>query len=56
MTDGFCFKLSGEEVQDDQSVIRISLFTTFMPLTEMTDAQREAIFEECLKDVDNLRV
>ena len=56
VTDGFCFKLSGEEVQDDQSVIRISLFTTFMPLTEMTDAQREAIFEECLKDVDNLRV
>jgi hypothetical protein len=25
-----------------------------MPLSEMSDVQREAIFEECMKDLDNL--
>ena len=25
-----------------------------MPLSEMSDVQREAIFEECMKDIDNL--
>ncbi len=49
--DGFCFKLSGEERKDD-SVIRISLFTTFMPTSDMSETQRRAIFEECLKDID----
>lgn len=50
--DGFCFKLSGEERKDDSSVIRISLFTTFMPTAEMTKTQQEAIFEECMKEID----
>ena len=53
--DGFCFKLSGEEkVEGEQQPVRASFYTTFMPLTEMTDSQREAIFEECMKDVDGL--
>ncbi len=52
--DGFCFKLSGEEKKEDGSVIRISLFTTFMPTTDMSDTQREAIFEECMRDLDKL--
>jgi hypothetical protein len=25
-----------------------------MPLSEMSDVQREAIFEECMKDLENL--
>jgi len=25
-----------------------------MPLSEMSDVQREAIFEECMKDLDSL--
>ena len=54
VADGFCFKLSGEEVLDDKPAIKISLFTTFMPLSDMTDSQREAIFEECMKDVGEL--
>lgn len=53
--DGFCFKLSGEERYDDGKIIRISLFTTFMRTSDMSDSQREAIFDECMKDVDNLK-
>lgn len=53
--DGFCFKLSGEEkMEGEEGTVRISFFTTFMPLSEMTAAQREAIFEECVKDIDGL--
>ena len=52
--DGFCFKLSGEETISGDDPVRISFFTTFMPLSEMSDVQREAIFEECMKDLDNL--
>jgi hypothetical protein len=29
-------------------------FTTFMPLSDMSRSQQEAIFEECMKDIDNL--
>ena len=46
--DGFCFKLSGEETVEDNEPIRISFFTTFMPLSDMSDSQREAIYEECM--------
>jgi hypothetical protein len=50
--DGFCFKLSGEEkMEGDDQPIRISFFTTFMPLSGMSTTQREAIFEECMKDM-----
>ena len=50
--DGFCFKLSGEEkMEGDDQPIRISFFTTFMPLSGMSSTQREAIFEECMKDM-----
>ena len=52
--DGFCFKLSGEETIDGKAPIRISFFTTFMPLSEMSDTQREAIFEELMKDIAEL--
>ena len=52
--DGFCFKLSGEETVAGDDPIRISFFTTFMPLSEMSDIQREAIFEECMKDIAEL--
>ena len=52
--DGFCFKLSGEETISGEDPVRISFFTTFMPLSEMSDVQREAIFEECMKDLDGL--
>lgn len=52
--DGFCFKLSGEETIGGADPVRISFFTTFMPLAEMSDTQREAIFEECMKDIENL--
>ena len=52
--DGFCFKLSGEETISGEDPVRISFFTTFMPLSEMSDVQREAIFEECMKDLENL--
>jgi hypothetical protein len=53
--DGFCFKLSGEEaLEGGEQPIRISFFTTFMPLSDMTDSQREAIFDECMKDIDAL--
>ena len=52
--DGFCFKLSGEETVEGEQPVRISFYTTFMPLAEMTESQREAILEECMKDVDAL--
>ena len=52
--DGFCFKLSGEETISGEDPVRISFFTTFMPLSEMSNTQREAIFEECMKDIDAL--
>ena len=52
--DGFCFKLSGEETVDGKDPVRISFFTTFMPLVEMSDTQREAIFEELMKDIAEL--
>ena len=45
--DGFCFKLSGEEAVDGEDrTVKISFYTTFMPLSEMSESQREAIFEE----------
>ena len=52
--DGFCFKLSGEETIEGEDPIRISFFTTFMPLSEMSESQRDAIFLECIKDLENL--
>ena len=52
--DGFCFKLSGIEHQAGKSPVEISFFTTFMPLSDMTKSQQEAIFEECMKGIDNL--
>ena len=52
--DGFCFKLSGEETIEGEDPIRISFFTTFMPLSEMSESQRDAIFWECIKDLENL--
>ena len=54
VNDGFCFKLSGEETIEGKDPVRISFFTTFMPLSDMSDTQREAIFEECMKDIDRL--
>ena len=56
VNDGFCFKLSGEETIEGESPIRISFFTTFMPLSDMSDTQKEAIFEECMKDIDRLNI
>jgi hypothetical protein len=52
--DGFCFKLSGEETIGGGDPVRISFFTTFMPLAEMSETQREAIFEECMRDIQGL--
>ena len=49
VADGFCFKRSGEESVKGEQPVRISLFTTFMPRDEMSESQRNAIFEECLK-------
>jgi hypothetical protein len=54
VNDGFCFKLSGEEALEGEKPVRISFFTTFMPLSDMSESQREAIFEECMKDIDDL--
>lgn len=54
VNDGFCFKLTGEETIDGESPVKISFFTTFMPLSDMSDSQRDAIFEECTKDIDRL--
>lgn len=48
--DGFCFKLSGEErIDGEDQPVRISTFTTFMPLSDMTDTQRDAILDEYMK-------
>ena len=55
VNDGFCFKLSGEETIEGEDPVRISFFTTFIPLSEMSDTQREAIYEECMKDLDDMR-
>lgn len=45
--DGFCFKLSGEEAAEDGGQpVRTSFFTTFMPLSDMSDSQIEAILED----------
>ena len=52
--DGFCFKLSGEETIEGDDPIRISFFTTFMSRDELTESQREAIFEECMKNIAEL--
>ncbi len=49
--DGFCFKLSGEERKDDGTTIRISMFTTFMPIADMSRTQQEAILDECMRDM-----
>ena len=54
VNDGFCFKLSGEETIEGKDPVRISFFTTFMPLSDMSDTQREAIFEECMKDIERM--
>jgi len=51
--DGFCFKLSGLERQAGKAPVGISFFTTFMPLSDMSRSQQEAIFEECMKDLDD---
>lgn len=54
--DGFCFMLSAEEaIKGSDDTVKLSLFTTFMPLSEMSDTQREAIYEECMKDLDDMR-
>ena len=34
--------------------VGISFFTTFMPLSDMSRSQQEAIFEECMKDLRSL--
>lgn len=52
--DGFCFKLSGQERQEGKMPVGISFFTTFMPLSDMSRSQQEAIFEECMKDLRSL--
>ena len=52
--DGFCFKLSGRERQEGKAPVGISFFTTFMPLSDMSKSQQEAIFEECMKDLADL--
>lgn len=54
--DGFCFKLSGEEKYDDGTAIRINMFTTFMRTTDMSDRQREAIIDECMKETEELEL
>lgn len=54
--DGFCFMLSAEEaIKGSDDTVKLSLFTTFMPLSEMSDTQREAIYRECMKDLDDMR-
>ena len=52
--DGFCFKLSGQERQEVKAPVGISFFTTFMPLSDMSRSQQEAIIEECMKDLSAL--
>jgi hypothetical protein len=46
--------LSGKEYLNGTAPVGISFFTTFMPLSDMSKSQQEAIFEECMKDIDNL--
>ena len=42
--DGFCFMLSAEEaIKGSDDTVKLSLFTTFMPLSEMSDTQREPL-------------
>ena len=43
-----------KHILEGKAPVGISFFTTFMPLSEMSDTQREAIFEECMKDLDSL--
>ena len=52
--DGFCFKLSGEEQKEGETTIKISMFTTFLPFSDLSESQLEAIYEECMKDLDDL--
>ena len=52
--DGFCFKLSGQELLEGTAPVGISFFTTFMPLADMSQSQLDAIYEECMKDIDDL--
>jgi hypothetical protein len=52
--DGFCFKLSGKEHIEGKASVGISFFTTFMPLSEMSKSQQQAIVEECIKDLSSL--
>ena len=52
--DGFCFKLSGQERQEGKAPVGISFFTTFMPLSDMSRSQQEAIIEECMKGLADL--
>ena len=52
VNDGFCFKLSGREQQEGKVPVGISFFTTFMPLSDMSESQQQAIFEECIKDLN----
>ena len=53
--DGFCFKLSDEEtVEGEQQPVRVSVFTTFMPRDEMSESQREALFDACIKSLTQL--
>ena len=54
VADGFCFKKSGEESMNGDQPVRIGLFTTFMPRTELSEDQREAILEKCMKDAGRL--
>lgn len=56
VNDGFCFKLSGKEHQEGKAPVGISFFTTFMPLSEMSATQLEAIYDECMKDITSLAV
>ena len=52
--DGFCFKLSGMERLEGTAPVGISFFTTFMPISDMSKSQQQAIYEECMKDIDAL--
>ncbi len=54
VNDGFCFKLSGQEREVGKTPVGISFFTTFMPLSDMSKSQQEAIFKECMKDLADL--
>ena len=56
VADGFCFKLSGKEHLEGKASVGISFFTTFMPLSDMSKSQQQAIFEECMKDIDDFTI